>query len=178
MMKLRKLFSPILVFQILFQTQLGMTAPLSSEQKPVSTDTFMVQKEEATTKAGSVYVTPTKKNEVLFKASIWGAVQYPGVHYMPLGTRLLDALSLAGGPIEKADMDHLILSSHDLGNIKVHTISVTDALENIDHNPLLRPEDVLIVHEDRSIEKTSLYLHIGTFIISTIALGLLINQHH
>ena len=157
------------------------TPALRAEPPPAglpATDSYMVQKNDNPPKSGSVYVTPTKKNEVLFKASIWGAVQSPGVHYMPMGTRLLDALSMAGGPVERADMDNLILSTHEASGLMVQKLSVTEALAHTESNPILKPEDVLVVREDRSMENTHLYLQIGTFIFSAIALGLLIKQQN
>jgi DNA uptake protein ComE-like DNA-binding protein len=192
-MQIRKPIAAIIIFQTIFQMQLAYgadatsasssnnvasasSAPSAPPASNTATESFMVQKEEASAKAGSVYVTPTKKNEVLFKASIWGAVQYPGVHYMPLGTRLLDALSVAGGPVERADMENLMLSTHETDGVKVVNLSVSDALANSDYNPVLRPDDVLVVKEDRSTEKTALYLQIGTFLVSLIGVGLLIGQ--
>lgn len=186
-MKIKKAISNLLMSLIFLQSQISFAAwsapsapsapPASANGSNIDSDAFLVQKETSTAKAGSVYVTPTKKNEVLFKVSIWGAVQHPGVHYMPLGTHLLDGLSIAGGPIDRADMEHLSLSSHEAGKSTLKTISVTEALEHNEFNPLLLPEDVLVVREDRSMEKTSLYLQIGTFIISAVAAGLLISEH-
>ncbi len=141
-----------------------------------NTDSFLVQKNDQSPKAGSVYMTPTKKDEVLFKASIWGAVQYPGVHYIPMGTRLIDALGIAGGPIERADMNNITLSSHEAQGLNVYNLSLSDALADNNKNPLLKPDDVLVIREDRSLQKASLYLQVGTFIISAIALGVLINN--
>ena len=165
-----------------FQLTLGAPLTVFATQPPLpatgTAESFMVQKEETNAKTGNVYVTPTRKNEVLFKASIWGAVQSPGVHYMPLGTRLLDALSLAGGPIERADIRDLVLSTHDGPQIKVEHLSVGEALANSEKNPLLHPEDILVVREDRSLEKAGFYLQVGTFALSVIALGLLVRQNN
>lgn len=141
-----------------------------------STDSFLVQKSDQSLKSGSVYLTPTKKDEVLFKASIWGAVQYPGVHYIPVGTRLIDALSIAGGPIERADMDSITLSSHEGKGLNVYNLSLSEALADNNKNPMLKPDDVLVIREDRSYQKATLYLQIGTFVLSAIALGILINN--
>ena len=152
--------------------------PRIAQIAATSSESFMVQKEESAPKTGSVYVNPAKKNEVLFKTSIWGAVQYPGVHYLPLGTKLLDALGSAGGPIERADMDKLILSSHGTKGLVVKNLSVSEALADDAKNPILQPDDVLVVKEDHSNEKLGLYLQAGAFVVSLIAVGLLIGQKH
>lgn len=149
--------------------------PEATKEDSVASDTFMVQHEPQPPKSGSVYVTPSKRNEVLFKASVWGAVQNPGVHYLPVGTRMLDALSLAGGPTEKADVKNLRLSSPGYQN-GTRVLTLDNAFKTEEGNPILKSNDVLLIPEDKSTEKISIYLQIGTFVFSAIALGLLVKQ--
>ncbi len=162
-----------IVFSINSLTSLSWSAQESSSS-------FFIKKDEdGLQKSGSVYFTSTKKNEVLIKGNIWGSVQYPGVHFVPIGTRVLDALSIAGGPLDKADTDNITLSSKEKnGDLLVRKISVSKALKDVGYNPVLQADDILIVAEDRSLEKASLYLQAGTFILSVAAFSLLLQQQN
>ena len=172
---LKSFIAFVLLIQSVFQPNLAYAASTPPPEDVVTSDDFMVQRELQPPKSGSVYITPSRKNEVLFKASVWGAVQNPGVHYLPMGTRMLDALSLAGGPTEKADIKNLTLSSPGQEN-GIRKLSLTDAFKTIDGNPILKSNDVLMIPEDKSNEKISIYLQIGTFIFSAIALGLIVER--
>lgn len=178
-MLLTRTLSSLLVFVLLVET----TAVFAQDRElPLDyssrADSFVVQKQDSSPKAGSVYVAPTKKDDVLFKSSIWGAVQYPGIHYIPIGTRLVDAISIAGGPIERANMENITLSSQESSGLKVYNLSLTEALADANKNPVLKPNDVLVIKEDRSLAKATLYVQIGTFILSAIALSILISDHN
>ena len=141
---------------------------------------FTVKKEEPTYKTGSVFISSNKKNEVLLKASIWGAVQFPGVHYIPIGTRFLDALSFAGGPVDSANMDTITLSSktvtaNAIGSVR--ELSVSDAITTDKKNPIIQPDDIIVVKQDHVRDNIALYIAIGTFLVSAAALGLVISDH-
>jgi hypothetical protein len=142
-----------------------------------STGSYTVHKEDPTYKAGSVFVDSDKKNEVLLKANIWGAVQFPGVHYMPFGTRFLDALSFAGGPLDSANSDEITLATKPVANAKGETVrmlSVKDALASEKNNPIIQPDDIIVVNEDHSDAVFFKILAVGTFIVSAAALGVVI----
>ncbi|CAB4598996.1 unannotated protein [freshwater metagenome] len=42
---------------------------------------------------------------------VGGAVRQPGVHRLPIGSRVVDALEAAGGPSEGIDLDHINLAA-------------------------------------------------------------------
>lgn len=141
---------------------------------------FTVKKDEPSYKSGSVFVSSNKKNEVLQKANIWGAVQFPGVHYIPIGTRFLDAISYAGGPLDSADTELITLSTKTVtpsspGTLKM--LSISDALNSEKSNPIIQPDDIIVLKENKTREKIGLYLAIGTFLVSAAALGLAISNH-
>lgn len=139
-----------------------------------------VGKDEAV-KTGSIYYSSNKKNELTMRTNIWGAVQFPGVHYIPIGTRFLDAISVAGGPVDLADLSSVTLSSHQSDTGKeamVRTISLSKALSHPEFNPVLKADDVILVKLDRSYEKTQLWLSVGTFVLSAAAFGLLLDQQN
>jgi hypothetical protein len=159
----------IIIFQLIFMPTVRADID--------SSGSYTVHKEEPTYKSGSVFVDSDKKNEVLLKANVWGAVQFPGVHYMPFGTRFLDALSFAGGPLDSANSDEITLSTKPVQNAKSETVrvlSVREALFSEKNNPIIQPDDIIVVKEDRSDSVFLKVLAIGTFIVSAAALGVAI----
>lgn len=140
------------------------------------TEPYVVRGNEQNLKSSSVYYASNKKDEVLLKGNIWGAVQFPGVHYLPIGTRLLDALSIAGGPLDTADKDDLILSTRTPAGLEVKNISVYQALSDNAYNPYIQAEDIIVVKENHKYQNWNLALQAGTFIISAIALGMIVED--
>jgi hypothetical protein len=144
-----------------------------------SADSISLKREDPNLKSGSVYYSASKKNELVIRTNIWGAVQFPGVHYVPLGTRFLEAISIAGGPLDSADTSSISLSSKNSASskeIQLTKLSLSKSMRDSDFNPLLRPDDIIVIQQDRSTEKLQLWLNVGTFIISAAALGLLIEN--
>lgn len=166
-----------IIFSMIFTLQFGL-APLAAAQ---STDPIAVRKEDSPLKSGGIYYSANKKNELVIRTNIWGAVQYPGVHYIPMGTRFLEAISIAGGPLDLADTSSITLSSKDPSvttGPAIQTIALNEALAKPENNPVLKPDDIIVIKQDRSMEKTQLWVNVGTFILSAIALGLLIQQNN
>lgn len=144
------------------------------------TDNFQIRREDPNVKQGGVYYTYNKKNEVLFKANIWGSVQYPGVHFLPLGTRFLDGLSIAGGPLDSANVDEITISSRvaNTSETKLRTINIRTALGNQELNPILQPDDIIFVKENRAIQKTQIWLAFGTFLLTAASFAVLLSRDH
>lgn len=65
--------------------------------------------------AGSVYYSPVVKDKVLIPVHIWGSVQKPGLHFVPAGTKLVEGLSLAGGPSNTANLRRVRVSKEAAG---------------------------------------------------------------
>lgn len=146
-----------------------------------TTESLSLRKEDPNFKSGSVYYSTSKKNELTMRTNIWGAVQFPGVHFIPIGTRFVDAISIAGGPTDIADLGEVTLTSRENGpggKINYQNLSLTEALAKPDFNPVLKPDDVIFVKADHAREKTQLWLSIGTFILSVAAFGLLLEQNN
>lgn len=153
-----------------------IVSPLAFAQ---STDPITLKRDDSNLKSGSIYYSASKKNELVIRTNIWGAVQFPGVHYVPLGTRFLEAISIAGGPVDSADTSSITLSSKISASskeIQLTTLSLSKSMRDSEFNPLLRPDDIIVIKQDRSTEKLQLWLNVGTFIISAAALGLLIEN--
>jgi SLBB domain len=166
-----------LMLSVVLFTQ-SICLPVMAAGTTLQNDPYVVRGDDPNVKLGSIYYTSTKKTDVLLKGSIWGAVQFPGVHYLPLGTRLLDALSIAGGPLDAADEDNVILSTKTDKGLQVKTISVNQALQDEAYNPFIQANDIILIKEDHTYKNWSFALQAGSFIISVFVLGMLIEDRN
>jgi hypothetical protein len=175
---MKRLVNAVLVLILIFQFIL---LPVTQAEIDANSGSYTVKRDEPSYKTGSVFISSNKKNEVLLKANVWGAVQFPGVHYIPMGTRFLDMISFAGGPLDSADTSSITLSTKTITPASKETLrelSVSDALISEKNNPVIQPDDIIVVKESRVRDNISLFLAIGTFLISAAALGLVISEHH
>lgn len=166
-----------LIVTVFFTFYMALT-PLAQAQ---ISDSLSLRKDDPTFKSGSVYYSTSKKNELTMRTNIWGAVQFPGVHFIPIGTRFIDAISIAGGPNDIADLADVTLTSKETSNagqVLYQKLSLNDALAKPEFNPVLKPDDVIFVKSDHSREKAQLWLSVGTFILSVAAFGLLLDQNN
>lgn len=58
---------------------------------------------------GSEYVSGDHSHPVLMQINLWGGVTKPGIHYVPVDTDLITLLSYAGGPVEGAKLDKVVI---------------------------------------------------------------------
>ncbi len=173
---MKSILSAILVVQLAF---LNIAFAADGMATSGASEPFTVRRDDPQAKTGGVFFSSTKKNEVLFKANIWGAVQFPGVHYMPLGTRFLDAISFAGGPIDAANSDHILISSKLAnGQLNLRDLSVREALTSPDSNPVLQADDIIVVKEDHTVRDTNLWINIGTFIMTAAVFGFVVTHRN
>ena len=165
---MKSIFRLVLIMQVAFSN-------VAFAAENVAAEPFTVRKDDPQAKSGGVFFSSTKKNEVLFKTNIWGAVQFPGVHYIPLGTRFLDAISFAGGPLDAANSEHILISSKaEGGKLNLRDLSVHNALMSQEFNPVIQPDDIIVVKEDHTNRDISLWLNIGTFVMSVAVFGLVV----
>jgi protein involved in polysaccharide export with SLBB domain len=76
-------------------------APLHAEPQ--------VQPDELPKRPSAEYFTTKPGAKVLVSVNIWGEVFQPGVHFVPVGAKLTDALGAAGGPTGLANMPNVRL---------------------------------------------------------------------
>lgn len=110
---------------------------------------------------GDVIYVPATRTQVL----ILGMVQKPGAYTLPAGARLMDAIALAGGPLERAALENVgvyrdgILDESEhvpMGQDKV--LFTGDASEN----PLLQPGDIVYVPETTKPNWTKIFGFVNT----------------
>ena len=87
---------------------------------------------------------------VRIQVNVWGHVKNPGTFLIYDGANLIDALSLAGGPLIGADLKNLKIISDEKPSKAFNLKRFTDV--NSEDLPLINPSDTIIV------EPTKLHL--------------------
>lgn len=92
---------------------------------------------------------------LLIDINIWGHVRSPGKYSVPISARLLDVISLAGGPAEHADMSEVKVV-HDKNTVDSSVVDMVrvidvEAYQNTGDpaaNPVLNANDTIIIPGD------------------------------
>ena len=126
---------------------------------------------DLTKQAGSVYYSTTSKNKPLMPVHFWGEVGKPGLHYIPLDTKLVKGLSFAGGGSSSANLDHVIVNRLEKDQVVRKVFDLDEGGDYKSHEFSLNPGDTIFIEKDRTFENRAFYLSIATLaatIISTI----------
>lgn len=93
---------------------------------------------------GDTIVVPAKETRTIGTVMVLGAVRQSGQHPLTEGMTLREAVMLAGGPTEVADLSNITLRRE--GVAEVTRIDYTRAAAgDVDANPELKPGDVIFV---------------------------------
>jgi hypothetical protein len=88
--------------------------------------------------------TPTPGQSPQFKFYVWGQVGSPGVHELSANPDILDLLSVAGGPTERADISRIVLiRGIDKRRQTINLLRMLNGGQTV----TLSPEDIVIVPE-------------------------------
>ncbi len=102
--------------------------------------------------AGDIRILPPEQGGgVEIRVHVWGEVQQPGYVWIHQGGTLLDAISAAGGPTERANWKHIRWVSAQTGNTQV--VNLESYLGNPQSKPLpaLHPGDVVVVGKTATV---------------------------
>lgn len=123
--------------------------------------------------SGAVYYSSISKNRPLMPVHIWGEVSRPGLHFIPLDSKLVKGLSFAGGGTSVAKLDEVVVNRIENGKLTRKEFDLT-AGGNIDaFEYTLRPGDTVFLEKDRSMENRTYYTSLIAVAV-TILSGFLI----
>jgi hypothetical protein len=95
-----------------------------------------------------------KAGEFTMEVNVWGFVRAPGKYTVPISARLIDVISMAGGPSERAELEQVKVV-HDKNvdstlSELVHMINLDDYKRTGDpkSNPVLYPNDTIVIPGD------------------------------
>ncbi|MCD6118059.1 SLBB domain-containing protein [bacterium] len=88
------------------------------------------------------------ENELLIPVNVWGFVKSPGQYMVPNNTDLLSLLSYAGGPLETAKINKIVIvRSYNNMERTIIPVNVKKYLKTGDERliPVMKPGDTVIV---------------------------------
>lgn len=107
---------------------------------------YALSKELISNAKGNEFISGDYPGAVMMKVNLWGAVQKPGIHYVPTKTDLVTILSFAGGPTERANLDDVSIKRSIAGKTSVIPIDVEELmLSTRDLSPVLEANDIVVV---------------------------------
>jgi hypothetical protein len=116
------------------------------------------------------YVMRRYPGEKLMAVRILSGVRAPGIYYVPEGTDLLTAISLAGGLVPTADPERIHWNNFSANKYKM--LDIQDSVEDPrTRNPVLGANDLLMVDETKPVISTNTVL-VVTVIASLIGIAI------
>ena len=109
---------------------------------------------------GDVIYVPTSKRQIL----VLGMVKNPGVYSLPAGARVMDALAMAGGPLDRAALESVgIYRDGSLEDSDIVSMGHNKQLFTGDasENPLLNAGDIIYVPETNKPDWTKIFGFVG-----------------
>ena len=88
-----------------------------------------------------------RDSRLLIEVHVWGEVNRPGLHRVPDGSTVLDAISLAGGPTQFASVSKIRLTRAGNAGQRSERINIDRYAEGREDSqpPVLRPGDMITV---------------------------------
>jgi hypothetical protein len=107
--------------------------------------------------AGAIYYSPSVKGKALMPIHFWGQVQRSGLHFIPVDTSLLNGLSLAGGPKDKAILSRVMVTTKRKGKRQKLEFDLEEGggVDSADFS--LRPGDTVYLKKDTFTENRNYY---------------------
>jgi len=109
---------------------------------------------------GDVVYVPASKQQIL----VLGQVRNPGVYNLPVGARVMDAIALAGGPLERAALENVGIyrdGSVEEGEMVAMGHDKVLFTGDVAENPLLQGGDIIYVPETKRLDWTKIFGFLG-----------------
>jgi len=99
---------------------------------------------------GNEFISGNYPGAILMNVNLWGAIGKPGIHHVPTQTDLVTLLSLAGGPLVDAQLDHIVIKRRSASGDQVIKVDGDDLLMNAStKSPILEPNDIVIIPREK-----------------------------
>jgi hypothetical protein len=94
---------------------------------------------------GALYYSSTIKDKVLMPVHFWGQVGKSGLHYLPMGTTVINGISMAGGPKTDAILDEIKLTRRNGDQINEKVFNISEGGDKKAYFEQLRPGDTIFI---------------------------------
>ena len=135
-----KRYFALIIILLMTSIILGQDVGRSSTQKSART----VDKRSA-----ARYIFSPGTDAYLMTVKVWGEVRQPGIYEVPIGVDLVELLSSAGGPTNKAKLSKIkiIHAEEEDGEDLVVSVNVKEFLNtgNSELIPEIKPNDTIVV---------------------------------
>jgi protein involved in polysaccharide export with SLBB domain len=114
--------------------------------------------------------------------NLWGGVNKPGIHYVPIRTDLMTLLSFAGGPTEAAKLSEVVIKrkiASDGADQQLLRVNVEDALSGKSGlNPVLQANDIVMIPVSKPLisQNTLSVIAVTGGILSIVIAGFIIQN--
>lgn len=174
---MRKILSLSLIFSFFLNTNVAWSKSTKKSENEINLKEFAFpsEVENVVKVTGNVFYSPVVKGKVLIPVHIWGEVQRPGLHFIPIGASLIDGLSMAGGLTAQADTDNIRLSHKVDEKLETKYFDLSEGGNTEAFFTELKPRDTIFAERSTFREDRSYYTSlIG--VIATIVSSIFIIQ--
>lgn len=132
-------------------------------------------------KQGAEFVSGAQPGTVLMKVNLWGAVNRPGIHHVPVRTDLMSLVSYAGGPTGKAILDEVTIKREVNNKRKLIKVDVEELIKGVSHHHVeLAPNDIVVIPAQEPLISSDTLAIVGlvSIIMSTVLAAVYIDREN
>jgi hypothetical protein len=175
---IKKALSYFLSFQLVFLPVMANAQTTLETASAYDLRRIMLQSEvnKFTEYTNMVYYAPTRKGKALIPVTVWGHVARPGMHHIAIGTNLITALSLGGGPYASSDFNHIRLARVENGVFKTKSLNLDHGGDIEGLKETMKPGDQIFVPQSHFFTNRAYYTSLFGIAFSFLACIYLFNE--
>ncbi len=120
-------------------------------------------------RGGAVYYSTTSKNRPLMPIHFWGEVKNSGLHYIPVESKLVKGLSMAGGGTSQAKLSDVFVTRVEDGKVKRLEFDLNEGGTRDAYDFTLRPGDTVFIKKDTFRQDRAYYTSLVSVAVSIIS---------
>ncbi|MCP4912846.1 MAG: hypothetical protein GY909_06985 [Oligoflexia bacterium] len=179
----KRILATVLSYLLIFNPLLAQQANQPSAKAKKSSKEFNIRElalpsevKKLGKSSGAVYYSPSVKGKVLIPVHFWGEINKSGLHFVPLDTTLVQGLSMAGGPKQRATLDKVRLTRRSEGKLQNEFYNLEGGGEDDAFNAVLQPNDTIFIEKNDYLEDRSYYTSLFGVIATVLSSILLYRE--